>query len=154
MPGEPTGYRVADLMTRHPASVDPKQTVDAACHLMTREGVGSLLVVNDELEGIVTERDIVTKVVSRDLTASNILVEEIMTPYPEVTTVEPQRDVYDAMNLMKDNQVRRLPVVDRDETLQGIITGKDILKVESSLIDLVQSGLNIREEKRKLDGPA
>jgi predicted transcriptional regulator len=68
--------------------------------------------------------------------------------------VEPQRDVYDAMNLMKDNQVRRLPVVDRDETLQGIITGKDILKVESSLIELVQSGLNIREEKRKLDGPA
>lgn len=150
MPGDTTGYRVADLMTRDPASVDPKETVDGACHVMTREEVGSLLAVNDNLEGIITERDIVTKVVSRDLTASNLLVEEVMTPRPDVTVIEPQRDVYDAMNLMRDNQVRRLPVIDRDNTLKGIITGKDILRVESSLIDLIQSGLNIREEKRKL----
>ena len=141
MPGDTTGYRVADLMTRDPASVDPKETVDGACHVMTRE---------EDLKGIITERDIVTKVVSRDLTASNLLVEEVMTPRPDVTVIEPQRDVYDAMNLMRDNQVRRLPVIDRDNTLKGIITGKDILRVESSLIDLIQSGLNIREEKRKL----
>jgi CBS domain-containing protein len=137
-------------MTRHPSHIDPKETVDAASHVMEREGVGSLLVVDDGLTGIITERDIVTKVVSLDRKASNILVEEIMTAGEDVTTIEPQRDLYDAMNLMRDNQVRRLPVVDRDESLQGIITGKDVLRVESSLIDLVKSGLNIREEKRKL----
>jgi len=137
-------------MTRDPTHIDPKQTVDGAAHIMDREGVGSLLVVNDGLQGIVTERDIVTKIVSRDRKASNVLIEEIMTPSEQVTTVEPQRDLYDAMNLMRDNHVRRLPVLDRDGSLRGIITGKDILRVESSLIDLVKSELNIREEKRKL----
>lgn len=145
-----TGYRVADLMTRNPAQTNPKTTVDAAAHIMSREGVGSLLVVNDDLKGIITERDVLTKVVARDLTASNILVEEVMTERPNVTTVEPQRDLYDAMNLMGENSVRRLPVVDRDGSLRGIITAKDIIRVKGSLIDLVQSGLNIREEKRKL----
>lgn len=138
-------------MTRHPSQVDPKATVDAACHRMTTDNVGSLLAVDDGFAGIITERDVVVKVGSRDRTASNILVEEAMTHRSEAVTIQPERDVYHAMNLMRDEQVRRLPVVERDGTLRGIITGKDILRVESSLIDLVQSGLNIREEKRKLD---
>mgnify|MGYP006270336613 CR=1 FL=1 len=145
-----TKYSVADLMTRNPAKTYPDRTVQEACRTMGERDVGSLLVIDGYLLGIITERDVVLRVGAENLCPSETKVSDVMTSIEDMVTVEPNKDIYHAMNLMKNCNVRRLPVV-VDKDLVGIITAKDILRVESSLIDLLRDKIRIREAERKLN---
>lgn len=138
-------------MTRKPATINKNQTVKEACQIMKELKVGSLLVIEKkELLGLLTEKDIVIKVASTDAKASDFNVEDIMTPLKSLITTTSNQDIDIAIMLMKDNDVRRLPVVDQDE-LVGIITSKDILKIEPALFEHVYDNLELREQDRKLN---
>ena len=146
-----TRYKVSDIMTRKPATIKPGKTVKDACVSMKELGVGSLLVVEkNTLKGLLTEKDIVTQVSSTDAKASSFNVEDIMTKAKDLITTTSNQDIDVAIMLMKDNDVRRLPVVDNEE-LVGIITSKDILKIEPALFEHVYDNLQLREEDRKLE---
>lgn len=143
-----TGLVVADIMTRKPVTTPRNLSVRAAAKLMKDTGVGSLLVVEDEqLEGILTKSDIIRDVVAEAREAHSVQVEDIMTQ--AVITVGPQQDVFEALVLMKENDVRHLPVLE-EEVLVGFLTVKDIVKVNPELFEIISESINLREEERKL----
>lgn len=143
-----TGVVVAEIMTRKPITIPRNISVRTAAQLMKEKRVGSLLVVeNNELQGILTKSDIIKEVVAEAKNPQDIRAEDIMTR--AVITTKPHQDVFDALVLMKDNDVRHLPVLD-EEALAGFVTIKDIIKINPALLEIVREDINLREEERKL----
>ncbi|MGZ8687695.1 MAG: CBS domain-containing protein [Gaiellaceae bacterium] len=116
----------ADIMTASPRTIASSATVREAAKLMKDEDVGSLPVVQqDRLVGVVTDRDIAVRVVAegRDATTP---VAEVASNKP--VTVEPSANLEQALELMAEHQVRRLPVVEGDR-LVGVIAQADIARL-------------------------
>jgi len=107
-------------------SISPNDTVFDAIKLMSEKGVGALLVTeNDDLVGIVSERDYLKKVALMGRTSKTTAVSEIMTASP--FTVSPNVDMEDCMQLMTDKRIRHLPVVENDK-LVAMISIRDLLE--------------------------
>jgi signal-transduction protein with cAMP-binding, CBS, and nucleotidyltransferase domain len=141
-----TGVTVADAMTEKPITVTPAMTVQECAQLMTRKKVGSVVVQErGNFVGILTERDITRKVVAEGLSARK-KVKDAMSI--EMLTIEPDKDIFDALALMRDADVRHLPVVS-DGRLLGLVTMKDVLKIEPDLFDILVQKFDLREETRK-----
>jgi CBS domain-containing protein len=120
--------KVHEVMTSNPQSVSPATTVRSAAEVMEREDVGSLPVVEDNgtLVGIVTDRDIVVRVVAAGNDADHVRVSEVLTEH--LVPVRPDDELEYAMDLMAKNQVRRLPVV-YDSQLVGMLAQADVAQV-------------------------
>jgi predicted transcriptional regulator len=94
--------------------------------------VGSAVVIDGGLPvGIVTEKDLISKVVARNRVPSEILVEEVMSQ--PVITISPSTSLREAARIMMKRGIRRLPVVNNNGELVGIITDNDILSVSLDL---------------------
>jgi len=142
-----TGYKVCDAMTESPITISANKTLRDAAKLMAKEHVGALLVKEDgNLIGVFTEQDIVRKAVALPGNPSTRKVKEIMEK--TVTTIAPEADIFDAIRVMRDYNIRHLPVVS-DSKLIGLVTLKDILKIEPDLFDLLVEKFELREESRK-----
>ncbi|HXU05157.1 MAG TPA: CBS domain-containing protein [Polyangia bacterium] len=117
--------KVQQVMTSQPQSVRRTTTVRSAAEIMEREDVGSLPVVEDGgvLMGIVTDLDIVVRVVAAGRNVDEVSVGEILTEHPVL--VFPDESLDHAMELMAKHQIRRLPVV-YDTQLVGMLTQADI----------------------------
>jgi signal-transduction protein with cAMP-binding, CBS, and nucleotidyltransferase domain len=114
---------------------------------MDRHDVGSVLVKDStSLVGIVTENDFVRRAVLEGMDMRATTVERIMTPI--VVSVNPGIDVFDALLLMKDYNVRHLPVLDENK-LVGLVTMNDILKLQPHLFENIVDMIELREESRK-----
>jgi CBS domain-containing protein len=143
-----TGYKVVDIMTNKPIVASRDMTLKDAAELMAGENVNSLLIVeNNEPVGIVTDEDIVRKCVAKGLDSKKLKLKDIVSS--NLMTITPEKDVYDALILMRDNNIRQLPVVNKKK-LEGFLTLKDILKIQPELIDLVAEKYEVREESRKM----
>ncbi len=109
-------------------SVDPNITVYEALKIMGEKNIGALPIVeNDELKGIVSERDYARKVILQGKSSKGTAVSEIMTA--NVITVGMDNSVEDCMELMSNKRIRHLPVMGRDGKLAGIVSVSDIVKV-------------------------
>ena len=144
------GVKVGDIMTRDFISAKPDISVLNAIKLMVKKRVGSLLLAEqDILKGILTERDIMwalsKKHSKKDL--SKIEAGEICTK--KITTIRPSADIYDAMRLMRKAKFRRLPVVIKKRVI-GLLTLKDILRIEPELFEIAKENYVIKEEPEKL----
>ena len=107
-------------------TISPDATVFDAVRLMADRQVGALVVVqDDEVVGIVTERDYARKIVLWDRTSRHTLVREIMTS--SVLYVRPEHTSQQCMALMTENRVRHLPVMDRDR-LVGVVSIGDLVR--------------------------
>jgi CBS domain-containing protein len=114
------------LCTKSVVTVSPDATAFEAANLMRSKHVGCVVVVNDSRPvGMVTDRDIVLGVVASARKPGETAVREIMTA--NLTTVNVNYDLLDAVRLMRSRGVRRLPVVDEHRHLLGIITMDDTL---------------------------
>jgi CBS domain-containing protein len=122
-----TMNKCSEVMTQNPVCCLPGDPVKAAALLMKTENIGPIPVVEDErskkLVGIVTDRDLALKIVADDRD-SNTAVEEIMTQ--DLLTCQPEDNLQTALDLMAEGQVRRIPVVDTDGRLVGIISQADV----------------------------
>jgi CBS domain-containing protein len=120
--------KCSDVMTREPAAVEPDEVIGRVAEVMKREDVGAVPVVETmasrRLVGIITDRDIVVKVVAAGRDAKSAAVREAMTGNP--ATCREDEDVREAVARMAERQVRRLPVVDAEGRLCGIIAQADI----------------------------
>jgi CBS domain-containing protein len=118
---------VAELMTREVEFIPADAPVSAAAELMGELDVGALPVGNAaELRGIVTDRDLVYRVVARGLDASQVRVAQVLsTP---VVTCRAEDSVQAAMDLMASNHLRRLPVTDAGGRVVGWITLADLAR--------------------------
>lgn len=107
-------------------TISPDETVFEALRLMATKGVGALVVLKDEkMVGIISERDYARKVVLQGRTSRDTKVSEIMTS--KVVTVHPDQTIEECMELMTNHRVRHLPVLE-DDKLIGVISIGDVLK--------------------------
>jgi len=112
---------IADLMTTNPITDAADATASTAAKIMRDHDLGSLPVVNkDRLVGFITDRDIIVRCVANDGDCSSRPISEIMSP--EIFCCRDEQTPQEVMELMAIRQVRRLPVVDANERLVGIVS--------------------------------
>ncbi|MBS3154927.1 CBS domain-containing protein [Candidatus Woesearchaeota archaeon] len=140
-------YKVADVMTVKPVIVGPETTIEQAAIKMQIQKIGSLLVEeNKNLLGIITEKDLVDKVLAKSLNPKIIKVNQIMTKV--VHTVSPNEDLLVAIRKMAKANVKRLPVLDKNK-LVGFLTSKDVLAIQPELFEIMTERFHLRETERK-----
>src|ERR671937_307481 len=114
-------------MTSNPCSIDVGKPVSYAAQMMRDEDVGIAPVVEgDRLIGTLTDRDIVVRVVAEGKDPDAVTAREVAST--NVVTVDPQQDLDEALRLMAQHQVRRLPVVEEDGRLVGVIAQADVAR--------------------------
>jgi CBS domain-containing protein len=120
--------KCSEVMTKNPSCCLPTDTVSKAAQWMKNEKVGSIPVVENEqtkkLIGIVTDRDLALQVIADGRDAKSTKVADVMTK--DVVTCSVDDDIQDAVDAMADNQLRRIPVVDKDNKIVGIISQADV----------------------------
>jgi CBS domain-containing protein len=117
--------KVRDVMTDRPFTVSPDTLITEVAEVMEREDIGSVPVLEGEqLAGMITDRDIVVRAIAKGKDPRGMPVREAWTR--EVLAVREDDDLSDAMKAMASYQVRRIPVVDDDNRLVGIIAQADV----------------------------
>ena len=123
-----TNMKCKEIMTADPVCCLPGDTVDQAAQLMKDEDVGSIPVVADQktkrLIGIITDRDLAVKVVAAARHIPSVTIEEVMSRNP--VTCQADDDLQKVVDVMEEHQVRRIPVVDENNQIIGIIAQADI----------------------------
>jgi CBS domain-containing protein len=118
----------SEIMTRNPEYCLPSDTVIKAAQLMKSANVGPIPIVADKdgkkLTGIVTDRDLAIKVIAEALDPNTTRLEDVMSN--DVVSCKENDDVEEVLKLMKENQVRRIPVVGNNHQLLGIIAQADV----------------------------
>jgi CBS domain-containing protein len=122
---------VSKFMTKIVMTATLDQTIQSVCKIMNENNLGSVVIVKrgvsgNELVGIITERDIIRKIGEADLFTTQTPIRELMST--NLISIKPDNTISDAIGLMHGNNIRRLPVIDNDGKMVGIITDKDILK--------------------------
>ncbi|HEU4563356.1 MAG TPA: CBS domain-containing protein, partial [Gemmatimonadaceae bacterium] len=121
---EPTTAR--DVMTRNPKSVTRGASVQEIARIMREENTGVVPVVeeNGRLVGLVTDRDVVMRSLAEGRNPLELRADQVMTD--DIEAVTPDESLREVVDLMGDKQIRRVPVVDRDDRLVGIISMADV----------------------------
>ena len=117
-----------EIMTKNPVYCLPNATVIKAAELMKSKNIGPILVIENEqtqrLVGIVTDRDLALKVVAEGRDPKTTKVEAVMTR--KVVTCRADDELQKALDTMAEHQLRRIPVVDNDNKIVGIIAQADV----------------------------
>lgn len=142
---------VGEFCNREVIIVEKQESVIEAAKLMRHHHVGDVVVVEEKDNinvpvGIVTDRDIVIEIIAEDVEPASVTVADIMSS--ELATAREEDELFEAIQYMRSRAVRRLPVVDAQGALVGILTVDDVLDlVTEQLSDLV--GLATREQHRE-----
>jgi CBS domain-containing protein len=119
------GTNVRDVMTARPHCAAPDTPLTEVAQLMETQDVGAIPVLDGErLAGMITDRDIVLRAIAKERDPRGMATEEISSG--ELVTVGPDHDLSEALQLMAQHQVRRLPVVDDENRLVGMVSQADI----------------------------
>ncbi|MBN2567085.1 CBS domain-containing protein [Candidatus Woesearchaeota archaeon] len=123
---------IGDFMTRDVITIDADQSTKFAADLMTYHKISCLVVVKDSLPvGILTERDLIKKVVAKDRDSKLTSVREVMSS--PVHTIAPDQHLGQVSQFLKNHGIRRAPVVDPHGRLLGLVTQTDIVKETEKL---------------------
>src|SRR5919201_6077604 len=118
---------IRNAMTSNPCAIDADKTVAYAAKMMRDEDVGiAPIVEGDRLLGVLTDRDIAVRVVAEGRNPKEVKVTEVASR--DLVTLDPQQDLEEALRLMARHQVRRLPIVEEDGRLAGVIAQADVAK--------------------------
>ena len=132
---------VRNVMHKDVVTIRPNLSLREASKIMSKFGIGSLVVVEDEnLVGIITSTDII-KAIAEGKDVDNTLVSEVMSK--DVITVDPDESLEEAVEKMMERNIKRLPVVEGGK-LVGIITASDIIVVEPKLIEGIANLLSLK----------
>ena len=138
--------KVSEIMTREPSTLAPTSTIGEAATIMRQDDCGSVPIVEaGRLVGIITDRDIVVRVLAGGKDAKTTRVSEAMTADP--VTVSPDTSVDEAQKVMAERQVRRLPVVE-DGRLVGLVVIGQVARRDSAK----DVGQTLKEVSEKTTG--
>ena len=116
---------LGNLCRREIICVDPRTTVKETAKLMEEKNIGSTIVVQERKPiGILTDRDILLRVMNRGLDPEKTSVDEVMTK--QIVTLKEDMGLFEALQKVKGKGIRRFPIVDSNGNLQGIMTLDDI----------------------------
>lgn len=137
-----TGVQVKDIMSSPVKTVFEKDTVEQVAKLMTANDLGSIIVTDVEGNpvGIITERDVVKRVAAKNRLSREVMAKEAMS-YP-VLTIDPEVDIKEAAESMRDHKIRRLVVMEKGKMI-GIISSKDIVGITPALIEIISEKTRI-----------
>jgi len=127
---------VKEVMKGDVKTTTSDTTVLEAARKMAQNNIGCLMVVNDTLEGIVTERDILNKIVAPGKNPGQVMIRDVMTR--KVISISPDKDMEEASDIMSKHGIKRLPVVFGDEVV-GVITSTDVVAILSKAIKEIYS---------------
>ena len=140
------GQQVSEIMTRNPECVTEQDSIRNVAKLMLDHDTGAIPVVeenNRKVIGMITDRDIVVRLIANGRDIDGARVSEAMTR--GVKTVRENQSVDEVFDLMSREQVRRVPVVDQNEGIIGIVAVKDLAEESESKQDLAQTVEQISE---------
>jgi CBS domain-containing protein len=142
-----TKMMVRDIMSSPVVTIDEDETINKAASNMDMHDLGAVIVQNkaNKSIGIITERDIVIRVVAKNLKPDTVKAKEIMTT--PLVTIEPEANISDAARRMNRLDIRRLGVIYKGN-LVGIISSKDVLGVMPELLEIIQERSRIEGEAR------
>ena len=136
---------VRDIMTVNVVSMPPDASVFEVAKSMSEIDISSVIVtINEKPVGIITEADIVRRVIAEERDAKKTKASEIMSS--PIIHVEPGTGLTDAMRVMAKSNIRRVAVL-KNNSLAGIITSRDILRWSPELIDILVESLRLRDEE-------
>lgn len=115
---------------RHVVSLAPQANIREAARVMSKANCGSVLIVDKAglMLGILTERDLMTRVLAKALDAEKTAVSEVMTPHPQC--VAPELSVADAVLILLERGFRHLPIVSAAGKIMGVFSIRDALPRE------------------------
>ena len=140
--------KVKDVMVKEVVTIESDQTVLNAVNSMNENKIGCLVVLeNDRVVGIVTERDLLERVIAVPADPVKTFVEQVMSK--PVVTVEPETILEEAVELMFEHRIKKLPVVERintDAKLVGLVTLTDIARIHPALMKTMRKLFEDRSE--------
>jgi CBS domain-containing protein len=117
--------RVHNIMIKNPITVQPDTPVREVARLMRDKGISSVIITDENKPvGIITERDLVRRILATGLNPENLTSEQIASK--PVVAVNQVMAVDDAVDIMRDKEIRRLVIVDEEDYVVGILTSDDI----------------------------
>jgi CBS domain-containing protein len=148
--------KIADIMTTNPDWCVPEASTTQAARIMKRMNVGIVPVLESEtsrkLIGVVTDRDLCLTVIANGEHPDAIRVKQVMTT--GAVTCRPDDDIQTAADLMRENQIRRVPIVDDQRVLQGMLSLADVLQRSNLSSDATHSTLKkVMEPSRQASKP-
>ena len=141
---------VKDVMTSPVITIDESESTYKAAQLMEQNDVGCIIVTSKEGKplGIITERDLITRVLAKNTMPSRVEAKKVMTS--PLITVDPDETLSEAARRMSRLNVRRLGVMYKGN-LVGLISSKDILAVTPELLEIIQERARIEEGGRAIE---
>jgi CBS domain-containing protein len=137
-----------DVMVTEVAVMDAEVTVKKAAEVMAQEGVSAIIVtVEEKAKGIVTERDILKRIVAEGKNAKKTKVKEIMTS--PLVTIEPTTDLEEAARLMFEKKIKNLPV-SHENHLIGLINLQDICRLQPEILRLLKQTIETPKNLQKV----
>jgi CBS domain-containing protein len=128
--------KIGDIMRKAVITVKKNDTMDKVVKIMAKAGIGGVIVTDEgKVTGIITEKDIIRDILAQDKNLKKVRVKNIM-KHP-VRTVLPETDIEKAMEIMRDLDIERLPVVKKGRLI-GLVTARDITKVEPAMLEMAR----------------
>ena len=120
---------IKDIMKKNVKVAQSDMKITDAAKLMSKHHIGSLIILNKkgDITGILTDKDILTDVVAKKKNLKKIQAQTIMTK--NVITISPSRKIEEAVKLMKENKIDKLPVMDKGKII-GMVTAKDLISAQ------------------------
>ncbi|MGQ9506312.1 MAG: CBS domain-containing protein [Candidatus Bathycorpusculaceae bacterium] len=138
---------VRDVMSSPVITIEEDAPVNKAAELMEKHGLGCIIVTNKEGKplGIITERDLVARVLAKNVKPDSLQTKEVMTS--PLITIEPHETINEAARRMSRLNIRRLGVVYKGQLI-GLVSSKDVLAVMPELVETIQERALIEGENR------
>lgn len=137
--------KISEVMTKQPITVADTATIEQCAKVMAQHKIGSLIIEEEQIRGIITDTDIVRRVVAKNLDPKKTLVKEVMSK--DIITISPDDTLLDAVKLMAKHSIRHLIVMGKED-LEGYVTAKDILKAEPALFKEMIQHINLKGKER------
>ncbi|MEM0095078.1 MAG: CBS domain-containing protein [Candidatus Bathyarchaeia archaeon] len=139
---------VKDVMVTDVVTVEPNVNVRRAVRAMNDFEIGCLIVVEaGRVVGVLTERDVLKRVVDEGRNPDKTLVKEVMSKPP--ITINPDADLEDAIELMFKHKIKKLPVVENGK-LVGLVTFTDLVRAQPALIRAIKRFMEVYEVPKSL----
>lgn len=137
--------KVEEIMCRNPVILSGELSVNEGAKIMKKKGVSTLLIKEDErIVGIITDRDLVTKVLAEGVDYKSVKLRDIMSS--PVVTIHSGESISSAAKIMTRRRIRKLPVVNGDKIV-GILSENDIARILPDLIALVEEYSEMRGKR-------
>jgi len=137
--------KAKDVMVTHVVKIGSTTTVDSAVKVMNKNGIGCLIVEDDgKAKGIITQRDLLEKVLEKAKDPRRLNVSDIMTK--ELVVGKPDMEIHEAARLMFKRKIKKLPIVNEGKLI-GLITVTNIaqtVSIDQKMMDIVEKLSNMR----------